>query len=123
MSLVISLFLSGFCFFGAPPMWQSEVNRLEGQTVEQSDEGYQIMDIAGEGPPLVGCVRREDNSLFLETDEGRWRLTGPLALPRIAGPNYKVWVIGVPTPAMTLAAKRLGILATPDQSICGAPNA
>jgi hypothetical protein len=120
LSLALSLLLSGLCLFGSPAPWQEEVERLEGQSVEVTALGYQILDIAGEGAPHVGCVRRVGNSLYLETTSDRWRLTGPLAIPRIAGPNYKVWVIGEPTPAKTLPARRLGILATPDRSTCGA---
>lgn len=105
---------------GADPGWRAEVDRLVGQSVELSESGYRILDIAGEGEPRVGCVRRVGKALYLESGEERFRLTGPLALPRIAGPNYKVWVIGTVTPAMSLRATRLGILATPEQSSCGA---
>ncbi len=119
MSLALALLLSGLCCFGAPAPWQNEVGRLSGHSVEVTATGYTIVDIAGEGAPHVGCVRREGKALFLETADARWRLTGPLAIPRIAGPNYKVWVIGEPTPAKTLPARRLGILATPDRSYCG----
>ena len=119
MSLAVSLVLSGLCWMGAIPAWQAEVDRLVGHTVEVGETGYRIVDIAGEGEPHVGCVRLVGKALYLETSAGRWRLTGPLALPRIAGPNYKVWVIGTVTPAKTLPATRLGILATPSQSICG----
>lgn len=122
MSLAISIALAGLCLLGPEPNWQAEVKRLHGHTVEVKGDGYRILDIAGEGAPIIGCVRREGKALYLESGDHRWRLTGPLALPRIAGPNYKVWVIGKPTPAMTLPATRLGILATPDQSYCGAPR-
>ena len=120
MSPTISVVLSGLCWLGAIPAWQGEVDRLVGHTVEVADDGYRIVDIAGEGQPYVGCVRLVGKTLYLETGDQRWRLTGPLAVPRIAGPNYKVWVIGKLTPAKTLPATRLGILATPTQSICGA---
>ena len=120
MSLMISTLLSGLCLLGAIPAWQDEVDRLVGHTVEVADDGYRIVDIAGEGEPYAGCIRLVGKSLYLESGDLRWRLTGPLAVPRIAGPNYRVWVIGTPTPAKTLPATRLGILATPTQSICGA---
>lgn len=102
--------------------WQEELRRLVGHGVEQQADGYRIVDIAGEGEPFVGCVRRDGEHLYLESGESRWRITGPLAIPRIAGPNYKVWIIGTLTPAKTLVAKRLGILATPERSVCGAPS-
>jgi hypothetical protein len=120
MSLAVSIVLSGLCWLGANPAWQSEVDRLTGHTVDVADDGYRIVDIAGEGEPHVGCVRLVGKTLYLESGDTRWRLTGPLAVPRVAGPNYKVWVIGSVTPAKTLPATRLGILATPAQSICGA---
>jgi hypothetical protein len=117
-SVVLSL-LASLCMLGPEPDWQAEIDRLVGHKVEVSSDGYHILDIAGEGEPLVGCVRREGKDLYLESGDSRWRLTGPLAVPRIAGPNYKVWVVGNPTVAKTLPVKRLGILATPDRSLCG----
>ncbi len=120
MSIALSIVLAGLCLLAPESKWQAELDRLVGHSVQVSDDGYEVIDIAGEGPPHVGCVRRVGKELYLESGDTRWRLTGPLALPRIAGPNYKVWVIGVPTAAMTLPATRLGILAGPNQSICGA---
>lgn len=117
-----SLFLclwTGVCLSQPVSFVQRELSRLVGHQVEIHSDGYRIMDIANEGAPKVGCVRRNGDQLYLETSEGRWRLTGPLAVPRIAGPNYKVWVIGNTTPAQSLLATRLGILAPPEQSTCG----
>jgi hypothetical protein len=119
MSIAVSVVLAGLCLLAPEGKWQAELDRLIGQSVQVSESGYDIIDIAGEGTPHVGCVRRVGKALYLESGQKRWRLTGPLALPRIAGPNYKVWVVGDPTPAMTLPARRLGILAPPEQSICG----
>lgn len=120
MTIALSIVLAGLCLLAPDSKWQSEIDRLIGQTVQVSDDGYEVIDIAGEGRPLIGCIRRVGKELYLESGDKRWRLTGPLALARIAGPNYKVWVIGTPTAAMTLPATRLGILAGPNQSVCGA---
>lgn len=118
-SITVSILAAGLCLLGPNSEWQDELERLVGHKVEHSNEGYRILDIAGEGEPRVGCVRREGKDLYLESGDRRWRLTGPLAVPRIAGPNYKVWVIGKPTAALTLPVQRLGILAVPDRSACG----
>jgi len=93
-----------------------ELSRLEGQRVTISADGasYVIDDIAGEGKPLVGVVERRGDELWLitETDQAV-RLTGVLAKPRIAGPGYKIWVLGRRTRAGDLQAHRLGVLAPP----------
>ncbi len=123
MSVALSIVLAGFCLLAPESKWQEEIDRLIGHSVRVTDDGYEVADIAGEGSPYIGCVRRVGKALFLESGDNRWRLTGPLAIPRIAGPNYKVWVIGTATAAMTLPATRLGILATPNQSICGVQQA
>ena len=122
-SIAMALLATSLCLLGPKPEWQDELGRLVGHKVELLSDGYRIVDIAGEGQPYVGCVRRRGKDLFLESGDSRWRLTGPLAVPRIAGPDYKVWVIGKPTAAQTLAVERLGILATPNRSVCGAPGA
>jgi hypothetical protein len=119
MTLASAIVATALALLAPKADWQEELRRLVGQQVEQTATGYRIVDIAGEGEPLVGCIRREGKDLYLESGESRWRLTGALAVPRIAGPNYKVWIIGTPTPAGTLPAKRLGILATPEGSLCG----
>jgi hypothetical protein len=94
-----------------------EIDRLEGHrvTIDAGGSGYAIEDVAGEGPPLVGVVRREGADLLLVTAGGAaFRLTGPLAIPRIAGPGYKVWVTGAISPlTMSLRARRIGVLARP----------
>ncbi len=104
----------------------SEIARLEGHTVAVDSLGYSIVDIAGEGIPLVGCVRvlgqgqglGQGQSLILETQTQRLTLSGPLAVPRIAGPDYKIWVIGKVHNNKSIEVKRLGILATPQSAIC-----
>jgi hypothetical protein len=91
----------------------AEVARLIGQDVEVRSDGYTIRDIAGEGAPLVGVVERRGDSLWLiGPPAGALRLTGPLAHPRIAGPGYKVWVIGE-RDGDAVRARRIGILAPP----------
>lgn len=98
-----------------PASLAAEVARLEGHQVEVTDAGYRILDVAGEGPPRVGVVERRGDALWLRDDAGAWRLVGPLAVPRIAGPGYKVWVIGE-TAGDTLRARRLGVLAPPGRT-------
>ncbi len=75
---------------------------------------YRIVDVAGEGAPLVGVVERRGAALWLRPTRGpARRLTGPLAVPRIAGPGYKVWVVGRAGADGSLVARRLGVLAPP----------
>jgi hypothetical protein len=98
------------------PAIADEVSRLDGQRVTVADDGasYTIDDIAGEGTPVVGRVERRGELLVIMTDSGRsHELVGPLAVPRIAGPGYKVWVIGDIDADGRLAARRLGVLAPP----------
>lgn len=93
-----------------------ELSRLRGHRVEVAADrqSYRIADVASEGPPIIGVVRRDGGKLYLERETGqRHRLTGPLARPRIAGPDYKVWVLGDLGADGTLEARRLGVLAPP----------
>ena len=92
----------------APAGVADELSRLAGQRVTQSDDGYRIDDIAGEGAPIVGVVERRGRELWV----AGYRLTGPLARPRIAGPGYKVWVLGE-IAGDSLRARRIGVLAPP----------
>ena len=115
-----ALLVAGASLLGAG-QWQDEIERLVGHELVVTDTGYEIVDIAGEGPPLVGCVRRRDAHLYLETADRDLRLTGPLAVPRIAGPNYKVWILGT-TQDKSLNAQRIGILAAPGKSTCPRDN-
>ncbi len=98
--------------------YREQLERLVGHRVRIAADGsgFDIEDAAGEGPPLVGVVERRGASLWLVTIDAAYRLQGPLAKPRIAGPGYRVWVhgqrghhAGVPT----LHARRLGVLAPP----------
>ncbi len=98
---------------------QAEVDRLAGHEVRVTDDGYEIVDVAGEGPPLVGCVVKSDQGLELENRGTRYLLHGPLAVPRIAGPGYKVWVVGKVTDGV-MDVRRLGILAGIAKSGCAA---
>ena len=104
---------------GDAPLRQ-EVDRLAGHRVTLIERAgvlvdYRIDDIAGEGTPLVGRVQMRAGQLYLHTQDGATlRLTGPLARPRIAGPGYKIWVLGdVDTASQQLHARRLGVLAPP----------
>ena len=95
------------------PAAVAEVARLVGQDVaEAPDGGYVIRDVAGEGPPRVGVIERRGEELWL-CGERLVRLSGPLAHPRIAGPGYKVWVLGDVLSDGSLRARRMGVLATP----------
>jgi hypothetical protein len=91
--------------------------RLAGHQVRISDDSrvLTIDDVAGEGPPHIGVIARDGDHLVLVTATARWRLTGPLARPRIAGPGYTVWLVGEPAHGSipTLRAKRVGILRRP----------
>jgi hypothetical protein len=92
-----------------------ELARLDGHAVQAAPGGdYRIVDVAGEGAPLVGVVERRGGELWLRPARGpALRLVGPLAVPRIAGPGYKVWVVGRPAADGSLVARRLGVLAPP----------
>jgi hypothetical protein len=101
----------------ADPAIAGEITRLEGQryTVAPDGQSYRIDDIAGEGAPLVGVVERRGARLWLVDEAGdAVRLRGPLAIPRIAGPGYKVWVMGDGDPlGGELTVRRLGVLRGP----------
>ena len=114
------------------PDVRAELARLEGQRVRilPEDTGgatqgqryvprYVIDDVAGEGAPLVGLVERRGQALWLVAEDGAsYRLVGPLARPRIAGPGYKIWALGAVTAQSgerVLLARRIGVLAPPWQ--------
>lgn len=97
---------------GAIDLAPAERGRLAGQTIERSGSGYRIVDVAGEGPPRVGVVERRGKSLWLVAGDEALELTGPLAVPRIAGPGYRVWIIGE-RHGQKLEARRLGVLRPP----------
>jgi hypothetical protein len=103
-----------------PPDVAAEVARLPGQTVEVADDRdrYVIVDVAREGRPLVGIVERRGAELWIvpvDQDAGRpaARLVGPLAHPRLAGPGYKVWILGAAEDDGSLRPRRLGVLRKP----------
>lgn len=105
------------CWLAAVAPDPAELSRLEGHEVvidRSAPGGYRIVDIAGEGPPLVGVIERRGEALFLVAGAEALRLTGPLAVPRIAGPGYKVWAIG-DRAGDRLAVRRLGILRPPER--------
>ena len=87
-----------------------EATRLEGHTVSiRRDGGYEITDIAGEGRPIVGVVERRGKHLWVRLQNVAYRLVGPLAVARIAGPGYKVWVVGTIS-GETIRVRRIGVL-------------
>jgi hypothetical protein len=100
---------------GAPGSIDAELSRLEGHTVSISADrsSYQIVDVAGEGRPMVGIVERRGRALVLRTRDQLLELRGPLAVPRIAGPGYKVWVLGEVREG-AVDVRRIGILRPPD---------
>jgi hypothetical protein len=104
----------------APQSAGPSVGPGDGQSAVRSDgrgPGYVIEDVAGEGAPVVGVVEQRPGALWLAGDDGvAYRLAGVLARPRIAGPGYKIWVLGtviVQRGENVLRARRLGILAPP----------
>jgi hypothetical protein len=95
-----------------------EVSRLAGHTLARaSGGGVRVLDVAGEGTPEVGVVERRGRALWLVTGGGggerALRLAGPLAVPRIAGPGYKVWALGRVGADGALWVRRLGVLRRP----------
>lgn len=99
----------------------AELARLAGHRVAVSPDraSYRILDVAGEGAPEVGVVERHGRALFLRRADGsRLALAGPLAVPRIAGPGYTIWVLGR-VERGALIARRIGVLAPPGASIAG----
>ncbi len=106
-----------------PANLQAEVERLVGQSLELGADSYTILDIAGEGAPRIGCIEKEAESLYLVDGDQRVRLSGPLAIPRIAGPNYKVWIIGDAKANAELFVRRIGILAGPSSAGCTSASA
>jgi len=113
-AIVALLVLLGAPAVTPAPAIADQVARLRGQNVRIAADGrsYTIVDIAGEGKPLVGVVQARNAELWLDTGSHRYRLTGPLAIPRIAGPRYKVWVVGDVSGEL-LRVRRLGVLAPP----------
>jgi len=101
----------------APEEADAVAARLVGQRIELAADrrAIRILDVAGEGAPRVGVVVREGEHLVLVAADGRWRLSGPLARARIAGPGYTVWVIGTIASGdvPTLTVRRLGVLRRP----------
>lgn len=76
---------------------------------------YAIDDIAGAGAPFVGRIVQRSNRAGLDlvtTDGRRFQLQGPLARAHLAGPGYKVWIVG-DAAGRLLRILRIGILATP----------
>lgn len=114
-----------------------QLSRLQGHDTSRIDDGdsgrytaterargYVIENIAGEGKPLIGRVHRVGTALELTTADGQvYRLTGPLARPRIAGPGYLIWVLGAietrvaESARPALHARRLGVLAPPTSAM------
>ena len=88
------------------------LGRLGGHRAAWRDGALVIADVAGEGAPWIGVVERRGAALWLVGDGFAWRLRGPLARPRLAGPGYLVWATGA-TAGDALTVRRLGVLAPP----------
>lgn len=86
--------------------------RLQGHTARIVGDEVVIDDVAGEGKPLVGVVERRGKALWLVSEDRAWELRGPLARPRIAGPGYRVWVLGERR-GEVVVARRLGVMERP----------
>ncbi len=85
------------------------LSRLEGHTASIVGDDIAIDDVAGEGKPLVGVVERRGRALWVVGVGFAVELRGPLARPRIAGPGYRVWVLGARS-GEVLVARRIGVL-------------
>lgn len=96
------------------------LSRLQGHAARVAGDELVIEDVAGEGKPLVGVVERRGRALWVVGAGVAVELRGPLARPRIAGPGYRVWVIGARTGDM-LVARRIGVLAAPAAAATSAP--
>lgn len=104
------------------PEITTELLRLVGHHVVVSEGcACEIVDVAGEGRPIVGVVERRGVELWIVPADGAGcvarsevsprplRLVGPLAHPRLAGPGHKIWLLG-PVAGDTIRPTRLGIL-------------
>lgn len=114
---------------------RQELSRLEGHEVVVNADGssYHIVNAAAEGPAMIGLIEARGQKLWFIKDNrhsqqsqqsqsqqvrirrhgrSQWRLRGRLAIPRIAGPGYKVWIVGE-IRAGALWVRRLGILRSP----------
>ncbi|MBK9036054.1 MAG: hypothetical protein IPL61_33220 [Myxococcales bacterium] len=130
-SLALALALALACALGAPigsagagprasGRWpvadpaaaRAMLGRLIGHHVGWRDGVLVIDDVAGAGRPWVGTVERRGAALWLVGDGFAWRLRGPLARPRLAGPGYVIWAIGA-LAGDALVLRRLGVLAPP----------
>jgi hypothetical protein len=116
---------------GAPARLDAMASRLTGHRFRRGDHVLILEDVAGAGRPWVGLVDSRCGELWLDTAVRSFRLTGPLARLRIAGPGYLVWATGtIPSasaeaiearpaeartdgPSASLGLERLGVLAAP----------
>ncbi|HUS64441.1 MAG TPA: hypothetical protein VMZ28_07845 [Kofleriaceae bacterium] len=114
VALLLALASGGVARAGAPDTGDDEASRLAGHTLSRAGGTLRIVDVAGEGAPEVGVVERRGRALWLVTDGGKaLRLAGPLAVPRIAGPGYRVWALGRVGRGGALWVRRLGVLRRP----------
>jgi hypothetical protein len=96
--------------------------RLRGHAYRVQGGSIVIDSVAGEGKPLVGCVVRDGDRLLLQSgDEPTVQLRGELAVMRIAGPGYLVWVLG-PRDGDSLTIRRIGVLVPASDNPCASPG-
>lgn len=113
-ALLVAAMLAQVVPTGAAPQIARELSRLAGHRVTVAADGasYTLERVANEGRPVVGTIERRGASLYVRSNAATVRLAGPLARPRIAGPGYRVWVLGE-LRSGTLHARRLGVLSPP----------
>jgi hypothetical protein len=102
---VILIVLVLAVFLGVTIEIHAAAQRLAGHriAIAPDQRSLEILDIAGEGVPVVGVVERDGRDLVLVTSEARLRL---------AGPGYTIWVTGAIADG-AITAHRLGILRRP----------
>ncbi|MEZ4358532.1 MAG: hypothetical protein R3B48_00010 [Kofleriaceae bacterium] len=103
---------------GAPSELSAMAERLTGHRVRLGDHVLLLQDIAGMGAPWVGRIALRCGQLWLHTAVRTFRLSGPLARPRLAGPGYLMWVVGhrrrdARRAPEELEVLRLGVLSPP----------
>ncbi|HUQ03296.1 MAG TPA: hypothetical protein VM261_12425 [Kofleriaceae bacterium] len=106
---MITFVIAVVAVLGSP---KEMLSRLEGHTARIVDGDLVIEDVAGEGQPLIGVVERRGRALWVVGDGFAVELRGPLARPRIAGPGYRVWVLGARR-GDVLVARRIGVIGAP----------
>lgn len=109
---------------GEPSRLDAMASRLDGHRIRRGDHVLLVEDVAGAGRPWVGVVASRCGALWLDTAVHSFRLTGPLARPRVAGPGYLVWAVGSTSRrsgSHSFELQRLGVLARPAELPAASP--